>query len=76
MAVLAQNQGNAERAAADRKKSNIQKFFGGFSTQSGLTKDEQEERKKKSSAGLDTGNIPNLDQKNYDGSKKDQILEA
>ena len=76
MAVLAQNQGNAERAAADRKKSNIQKFFGGFSTQSGLTKDEQEERKKKSSRGLDTGNIPNLDQKNYDGSKKDQILEA
>lgn len=76
MAVLAQNQGNAERAAADRKKSNIQKFFGGFSTQSGLTKDEQEERKKKSSAGLDTGNMPNLDQKNYDGSKKDQILSA
>jgi len=62
MAVLAQNQGNAERAAADRKKSNIQKFFGGFSTQSGLTEDEQEERKKKS-AGLDTGNMPNLDQK-------------
>jgi len=76
MAVLAQNQGNAERAAADRKKSNIQKFFGGFSTQSGLTEDEREERKKKS-AGLDTGNMPNLDQKkNYDGSKKDQQLYA
>ena len=76
LADVAFKMGSAERAAADAKKSNIQKFFGGFSTQSGLTKDEQEERKKKSSAGLDTGNMPNLDQKNYDGSKKDQILSA
>ena len=75
LANVAFQQGNIERNAADAKKSNIQKFFGGFSTQSGLTEDEQEERKKKS-GGLDTGNIPNLDQKNYDGSKKDQQFYA
>jgi len=62
LANVAFQQGNLERSEADRKKSAIQKFFGGFSTQSGLTKDEQEERKKKS-GGLDTGNMPNLDQK-------------
>ena len=75
LADAAFKMGNVERAAADAKKSNIQNFFGQFSTQSGLTKDEQEERRKKS-GGLDTGNMPNLDQKNYDGSKKDQQLYA
>lgn len=54
--------GALERTAADKKKENIQSFFGQFSAQSGLTKDEREERKKKS-GGLDTGNMPNLDQK-------------
>jgi len=62
LADAAFKMGNVERAAADAKKSNIQNFFGQFSTQSGLTKDEQEERRKKS-GGLDTGNMPNLDQK-------------
>ncbi len=46
-------------ADATKKKDNIQKFFGGFSTQSGLDKKEKEERNKK--AGLDTtgGGLPN-----------------
>ena len=55
-------QDSAAQRAADAKKSNIQKFFGGFSTQSGLTK-AQKEANKKDTAGLNTGNMPNLDQK-------------
>ena len=55
-------QDSAAQRAADAKKSNIQKFFGGFSTQSGLTK-AQKEANKKDTAGLNTGNMPKLDQK-------------
>ena len=43
--------------AADAKKSNIQKFFGAFATQSGLTNAEKEKRAQLS-GGLDTSNIP------------------
>ena len=41
-------------ADATKKKDNIQKFFGGFNTASGVTKKEEEERNKK--AGLNTTN--------------------
>ena len=56
-------QDSAAQKAADAKKSNIQKFFGAFSSQSGLTDAERAARAKKSSAGLNTGNMPKLDQK-------------
>ena len=55
-------QDSAAQRAADAKKSNIQKFFGAFNTQSGQTK-AQKEANKKDTAGLNTGNMPNLDQK-------------
>lgn len=58
LAVLAGNVGDAERAAADAKKSNIQKFFGAFSTQTGLTNAEKEKRAQLS-GGLDTSSMPN-----------------
>jgi len=56
-------QDSAAQRAADAKKANIQKFFGAFSSQSGLTDAERAARAKKSSAGLNTGNMPSLDQK-------------
>lgn len=56
LAVLAGNQGAAERAAADAKKSNIQKFFGAFSTQTGLT-DAEKKKRAQLSGGLDTSGI-------------------
>ncbi len=62
MAVLAQNEGAAERAAADRKKDNIQKFFGAFSVNRGKT-DAEKKRDKELAAGLNTGSMPKLDQK-------------
>ena len=62
MAVLAQNEGAVERAAADRKKDNIQKFFGAFSVNRGKT-DAEKKRDKELAAGLNTGNMPSLDQK-------------
>tara|TARA_R100001440_G_scaffold22358_1_gene36534 strand:+ start:2668 stop:4044 length:1377 start_codon:yes stop_codon:yes gene_type:complete len=58
LAALAQNQGNAERSAADAKKSNIQKFFGSFATQTGLT-DAEKKKRAQLSGGLDTSGIDN-----------------
>ena len=49
-----------EQAAANAKKSNIQKFFGAFSTQTGLTDAEKKERANKA-AGLSTNNMPQMD---------------
>ena len=60
---VASQMGNIERAEADRKKSAISGFFGKFNTASGLTKDQEEERNKKASAGLNTGNMPVYDMK-------------
>tara|TARA_R100000231_G_scaffold2156_6_gene3748 strand:+ start:1514 stop:2926 length:1413 start_codon:yes stop_codon:yes gene_type:complete len=62
LAVLAGNQGAAERADARAKKDNIQKFFGAFSVNRGKTNAEKE-RDKQLAAGLDTGSMPSLDQK-------------
>ena len=56
LAVLAGNQGQAERDAAAAKKSNIQKFFGAFSTQTGLT-DAEKKKRAQLSGGLDTSNL-------------------
>ena len=47
----------ASQKAADAKKSNIQKFFGAFSSQSGLT-DAERKKRAQLSGGLDTSNIP------------------
>jgi hypothetical protein len=58
LAVLAQGQGNAERAAADRKKDNIQRFFGSFAVNRGLT-DAEKKKRAQLSGGLDTSNMPN-----------------
>ena len=60
---VASQMGNIERAAADKKKEAISGFFGKFNTASGLTKEQEEERNKKASAGLNTGNMPSLDMK-------------
>jgi len=46
----------AARAAADAKKSNIQKFFGAFSTQTGLT-DAEKKKRAQLSGGLDTSSL-------------------
>ena len=56
LAVLAGNQGQAERDAAAAKKSNIQKFFGAFSTQTGLT-DAEKKKRAQLSGGLDTSSL-------------------
>ena len=53
----------AARAAADRKKSNIQKFFGAFSESSGLTEEERKKRKELS-GGLNTTTAPKKNQNN------------
>ena len=63
LANIASQQGAIERAEANRKKSAISGFFGKFNTASGLTKEQQDEVNKKSSAGLNTGNMPSLDMK-------------
>ena len=63
LADVAFKMGSVERAEADRKKDAISGFFGKFNTASGLTKDQEEERNKKASAGLNTGNMPTLDMK-------------
>ena len=60
---VASQMGSIERQAAADKKSAISGFFGKFNTASGLTKEQQEELNKKSSAGLNTGNMPSLDMK-------------
>ena len=70
LAVLAGNQGNAERAAADAKKSNIQKFFGAFATQTGLDNKEKKKRAQLS-GGLDTSSIDNTLNKRDDPFVKD-----
>ena len=62
LAVLAGNQGAAERADARAKKDNIQKFFGAFSANRGKT-DAEKKRDKELAAGLKTGSMPSLDQK-------------
>jgi len=46
-----------EQAAANAKKSQIQKFFGAFSSQSGLT-DAEKKKRAQLSGGLDTSNAP------------------
>jgi len=51
LAVLAQNQGNAERTAADNQKSQIQKFFGAFASERGET-DAEKKRRKELTGGL------------------------
>lgn len=58
LAVLAGNQGNAERAAADRKKDNIQRFFGSFAVNRGQT-DAEKKKRAQLSGGLDTSSMPN-----------------
>ena len=63
LATLAQNQGNAERDAAAAKKSNIQKFFGSFATQTGLT-DAEKKKRAQLSGGLDITTAPKKDQNN------------
>ena len=60
---VASQMGNIERADAKRKKDAISGFFGKFNVASGLTKDQEEERNKKASAGLNTGSMPVYDMK-------------
>lgn len=60
---VASQQGAIERRAAADKKSAISGFFGKFNTASGLTKEQEEERNKKASAGLNTNNMPVYDMK-------------
>jgi hypothetical protein len=52
-----------EQAAANAKKSNIQKFFGAFSTQTGLT-DAEKKKRAELSGGLDITTAPKKEKNN------------
>ena len=81
LAVLAQNQGNAERTAAQNQKSQIQKFFGAFASERGET-DAEKKRRKELTGGLtvpkdmDGGVSQGMDQIPDEDDKKKPIGEG